>query len=71
MPCVAYMTSHGYLVLAKYRCSDERMQTKRDLVMRVWLCTRQGKIHSNMVSDIACERIKVLGFQGALEASLG
>jgi hypothetical protein len=71
MPCVAYTTSHGYLILAKYRCSDERMQTKRDLVMRVWLCTRQGKIHSNMVSDIACERIKVLGFQGALETSLG
>jgi len=28
MPCVAYMTSHGYLVLAKYRCSDERMQKR-------------------------------------------
>jgi hypothetical protein len=23
-----YMTSHGYLVLAKYRCSDERMQKR-------------------------------------------
>jgi len=28
MPCVAYVTSHGYLVLAKYRCSDERMQKR-------------------------------------------
>lgn len=54
-----------------WQSTDVVMRECKPKVMRVWLCTRQGKIHSNVVSDIACERIKVLGFQGALEASLG
>lgn len=34
-------------------------------------CTKQGEIQNNMVVNIACERIKVVQFQGALETSFG